>query len=175
MPVVPFEQINSFYPPDQYKLFIPISYKSMNRIREAKYYDAKQKGYSFIKYISSKATYYGTDIGENSFVMENNVIQPFSRIGNNVILWSGNHLGHHSVIGDNCFVASHAVISGSVRIGDNSFVGVNATIRDNLKIGKFNLIGAGTVILEDTSDYDVYTAKGGTVKIPKRSIDILHI
>jgi len=175
LPVVPFEEINSIFPPSDFKMFIPISYKSMNRVREKKYLEAKEKGYSFINYISSKAVYYGTAVGENSFILENNVIQPFSRIGNNVIIWSGNHLGHHSVIGDNCFIASQAVVSGNVRIGNNSFVGVNATIRDNLEIGKFNLIGAGTVILENTSDYDVYTAKGGTVKIPKKSTDILHI
>lgn len=103
------------------------------------------------------------------------MIQPYSRIGNNVIVWSGNHLGHHSVIEDNCFIASQAVVSGNVRIGGNSFVGVNATIRDNLKVGKYNLIGAGAVILKDTLDYEVYAAKGSTVKMPGRSIDVRHI
>lgn len=175
LPVIPFEDVDSIFPPDGYRMFIPISYKSMNRARERKYLEAKKKGYSFISYISSKAVYYGTAVGENCFILENNVLQPFSKVGNNVVMWSGNHLGHHSVVGDNCFVTSQAVISGNVSIGNNSFVGVNATIRDNLEIGRYSLIGAGAVILGNTSDYDVYTAKGSTVKLPKRSIDILHI
>lgn len=175
LPVVPFEEINNLFSPVDCKMIVPVSYKSMNTIREEKYLAAKKKGYSFIKYISSKALFYGTAVGENSIILENNVIQPFSRIGNNVIMWSGNHLGHHSIIGDHCFIASHSVISGNVMIGNNSFVGVNATIRDNVKIGKFNLIGAGALILADTADYDVYSAKGNTVKLPKKSVDILHI
>lgn len=173
--VIAFEEINKYYPPEEYKMFIPISYKSMNRIREARYIEAKGKGYSFISYVSSKASYYGSLIGENCFILENNVIQPFSCIGNNTILWSGNHLGHHSVIGNNCFIASHVVISGSVKVGDNTFIGVNATIRDNIEIGNYNLLGAGTVILKNTADYEVYSAKGGTMKIEKKSTEIKHI
>ena len=175
LPVIPFSEVNNIFSSEEYKMFIPVSYKSMNRAREEKYLEAKEKGYSFISYISSKAVYYGTTVGENCFILENNVIQPFSKIGNNVIMWSGNHLGHHSIIGDNCFITSHTVISGNVRIGNNSFLGVNATIRDNLTIGRYNLIGAGAVILKDTTDYDVYSAKNGTVKLAKRSTDILHI
>lgn len=49
LPVVPFEEITRSCPPDRYKMFVPISYKSMNRAREEKYLEAKAKGYSFIK------------------------------------------------------------------------------------------------------------------------------
>ena len=54
------------------------------------------------------------EIGENCFIFEANVIQPFVRIGDNVVMWSGNHIGHDSTIGSHCFIASHAVISGNV-------------------------------------------------------------
>jgi hypothetical protein len=37
------------------------------------------------------------------------------------------------------------------------------------------LIGAGSLILGDTEDYDVFTAKEGTKKIQKKSIDIKQI
>lgn len=174
LPVVPFETIEKVYSPNEYKMIIPISYKNMNHIRADRYYKAKEKGYSLISYISSKATYYGTPVGENTLIFENNVIQPFTKIGNNTILWSGNHVGHHTEIGNHCFVASHVVISGGVKIGDGSFLGVNSTIRDNIKIGKKNLIGAGSVILEDTEDEEVYSVKS-TFKINKKSTDIKHI
>lgn len=156
LPVIAYEDLLEIYPPEQFKLFIPISYKKVNQIRANKYIDAKGKGYSFISYVSSKARYYNTPVGENCFIMEDNVIQPFTEIGDNCILWSGNHIGHHTVIEDHCFIASHAVISGSVRIGEYTFIGVNSTIRDNIKIGKRNVIGAGALILKDTDDLSVY-------------------
>lgn len=175
LPVVCFEDIEREYPPSEYFISIPISYVSMNRVREEKYMAAKKKGYSFVTYISSKATYYGTPVGENSIILENNVIQPYTEIGNNVIMWSGNHLGHHARIGNHCFIASHVVISGSSQIGDFSFLGVNATIRDSISVGMFNLIGAGSVILKNTEDYSVFTSKESTKILPIRSIDLKHI
>ncbi len=175
LPVVCFEELSELYPPSEYKMSIPISYVSMNRVRTEKYLEAKKKGYSFVTYISSKATYYGTTVGENCIIMENNVIQPFSEIGDNVIMWSGNHLGHHSKIKDHCFITSHVVVSGSTTIGESSFLGVNATVRDNLNVGKFNLIGAGSLVLHDTEDYTVLSGTEGTRIIPVKSIDIKHI
>lgn len=174
LPVVPFEEIEKIYPPDKYKMSIPISYKKMNKIRAEKYYEAKKKGYTFITYISSKATYYGTPVGENCFIFENNVIQPFTQIGNNVILWSGNHIGHHAQIGDHCFIASHVVVSGAVKVGEYSFLGVNSTIRDSVVIEKENLIGAGALILKDTEEKEVFS-QHGTVRLDKLSNEMKRI
>ncbi|MCK5538518.1 MAG: acetyltransferase [Bacteroidales bacterium] len=159
LPVVAYEDLVEKYPPNEYKIFIPISYKKVNKLRAEKFRDAKEKGYECVSYISSKATYYNTPVGENCFIFENNVIQPFTKIGDNCILWSGNHIGHHTTIEDHCFLASHVVVSGSVTIGAYSFIGVNATIRDNIIIGKENVIGASSVILSNTEDRSVYPAK----------------
>lgn len=159
LPVVAYEDIDEKYPPHDYKMFIPISYKKVNKLRAKKFIDVKNKGYECISYISSKATYYDTPVGENCFVFENNVIQPFTKIGDNCVIWSGNHIGHHTVIEDHCFIASHVVVSGSVTVGEYSFIGVNATIRDNISIGKENVIGAGAVILNDTEDRAVFSSK----------------
>ncbi|EIU7613855.1 acetyltransferase [Vibrio vulnificus] len=169
LPVVDFESISKKYPPSEFKLFVPISYTGLNKVRANKYKEGKDKGYSFITYISSKARYYGTPVGENCFIFEDNVIQPFTEIGDNCILWSGNHIGHHTKIGNHCFIASHVVISGSVTVGDYSFIGVNATIRDNITIGNANIIGASTTILQSTEDKSVYASKS-TEKY-KRSSD----
>jgi sugar O-acyltransferase (sialic acid O-acetyltransferase NeuD family) len=159
LPVIAYEELIEKYPPSEYKMFIPISYKKVNKLRAEKYADAKAKGYGCVSYISSKATYYNTPVGENCFIFENNVIQPFTKIGDNCILWSGNHIGHHTTIEDHCFLASHVVVSGSVKIGAYSFIGVNATIRDNIQIGSENVIGAGSLILADTDDRAVFSPK----------------
>lgn len=157
LPVVAYEDIADMYPSEKFDMFIPISYKKVNKIRAEKFADVKSKGYKCISYISSKATYYNTPVGENCFIFENNVIQPFSKIGDNCIIWSGNHIGHHSVIKDHCFIASHVVVSGNVVIGKKSFLGVNSTIADNVNIGESNVIGSGAVIFKDTQDNSVYS------------------
>ena len=159
LPVVPFEDIENQFPPIDYKLFIPLSYTKLNKLREQKFSEAKAKGYEFITYIHPKATVASNaKIGENCFIFEDNTIQPFVTIEDNCILWSGNHIGHHSTIKSNCFIASHVVISGGCEIGQNTFIGVNATLRDHIKIGKSNVIGAGALILNDTEDNKVYMA-----------------
>lgn len=148
LPVVAFENIKKEYPPEDHEMFVAIGYAKTNQIREQRYYDAKAKGYKLATYISPNATYYGTPVGDNCFIFENNVIQPFTTIGNNVTLWSGNHIGHHSVIKDHCFIASHVVVSGACCIEENCFLGVNATLRDNITIGAKTVIGAGAAVMK---------------------------
>lgn len=138
-------------------MFIPISYQKLNKLRAEKYADAKERGYQFISYISSKAIYYGTPVGENCCILENNIIQPHSVIGNNCIIAQRNNIGHHCVIDDHCFITSDAVIGGGTVIGAYTFVGLNATIRNYIKIGKENIIGAGAMILSNTEDRAVYS------------------
>jgi sugar O-acyltransferase (sialic acid O-acetyltransferase NeuD family) len=159
LPVLDFNQIENKYPPNEFKMFLPISYNNLNKTRAERFNAAKKKGYKCISYISSKATYYNSPVGENCFIFENNVIQPHSIIGDNCILWSGNHIGHHTTIKDHCFLASHVVVSGGVTVGEYSFIGVNATIRDNIKIGRENVIGASSVILSDTNDKSVFSPR----------------
>ncbi|WP_100070046.1 hypothetical protein [Candidatus Odyssella thessalonicensis] len=44
LPVVPFESIESIYPPGQVKMFIPISYYKLNQLREKNIFKQKPKG-----------------------------------------------------------------------------------------------------------------------------------
>ncbi len=157
LPLVAFEDIEKFYNPVDYRVFIAIGYDHMNKDRTRLYLQAKKKGYIIASYVSSRAfVWRNVKIGENCFIFENNVVQPFAKIGNNVILWSGNHIGHHSTINDNCFISSHVVISGFCNIDKNCFLGVNSTIANGLKIKENCLIGAGTNIIKDTIANKVY-------------------
>ena len=167
--IVPFEELEDHYDPSQCYFYVAIVYTQLNRLRTRLYAEAKKKGYQPASYISSKAFVWNNcQIGEHSFIFENNVIQPFVKIGNNVILWSGNHIGHHSIIDDNCFISSHVVISGFVEVGKNCFMGVNATIANNVKISNDCLVGAGTLILKDTEEDKVIrgiaSEAGGSAK-----------
>lgn len=147
LPVIAFEEIQASFPPEDYEMFIALSYSEVNSIRKKKYFAAKAKGYKLASYISSRATILNNmSIGDNCFILENNTIQPFVSIGNNVTLWSGNHIGHHSAICDHVFIASHVVVSGGVHIGSQSFLGVNATLINNISIGDGCVIGAGALV-----------------------------
>ncbi len=157
LPVVPFERVEDIYPPDEYKMFIAIAYSGLNRVRANRYNEAKRKGYRLISYVCSKAMVWdNVKIGDNCFIFEANVIQPYVVIGDDVIVWSGNHIGHHTVIGKHCFIASHAVISGHVKMGKYCFIGVNATIRDGITIADDCIIGAHALIIKDTEKGGVY-------------------
>ena len=156
VPVVAFEDVAREFPADNYGMFIALSYSQVNRLRAEKFQAAKQKGYKLISYISPRATYYGTPVGENCFIFEDNTIQPFTTIGDNVTMWSGNHIGHHSTIGDHCFISSHVVISGGVTVEPYCFLGVNSTIRDHIKIGEQSVVGMGAMITKDCEPRGVY-------------------
>lgn len=157
LPLISFNRITNHFPPDKYDFFIALSYSNYNILREEKFKAAKRMGYSLVSYVSSKATILNNDaIGDNCFILENNVIQPFVTICDNVTLWSGNHIGHHSTIKENVFIASHVVVSGGVEIGKNTFIGVNSTVRDHITIGQNNIIGAGSLIMKSTKDNEIY-------------------
>ena len=161
LPVIAFEDLAKEFPKDSCGVFVAISYQKLNQVRADKCAAVQEAGYECLSYISSKATVWpGFQHGANSFVLEDNTIQPFARIGHNVTLWSGNHIGHHSTIEDNVFVSSHVVVSGNVVVGENSFLGVNSTIRDGVRLGSRNVIGAGAFIAQDTEDEGVYMVSG---------------
>lgn len=149
-PIVPFEEVAEHYPPSAYDLFVAVGYGQMNRLRARLFHEAKAKGYKLASYVSPRAmVWHDAVVGENAFIFESNVIQPFVTIGDDVVLWSGNHIGHHARIGSHVFISSHVVVSGFVAIGDYSFVGVNATFADNVTVGRDVLVGAGAVVLKN--------------------------
>ncbi len=169
LPVVPFENLEKIYPPNQYKMFIALSYTNMNKLREEKYFEAKQKGYELVSYVSSKCSNMSQyALGDNCFIFEDNTIQPFVKIGNNVTLWSGNHIGHHSVIKDHNFISSHVVISGHCTVESNCFLGVNATLAHKVTIAKETLLGAGAIIAKNTEEKGIYVPPR-TIKLDKTS------
>lgn len=159
-PVVPFEEITQRFPPETHDMFVAISYQKMNRIRSEKFSAAVEAGYMLAHHVSPQARVWDRLVVKpNTFIMEHNVIQPFSQIGQDTILWAGNHIGHHATIGDHCFLASHIVVSGAVSVGDYTFIGVNATLRDGINVGPRCLIGAGALLLEDTQPEQVFMAE----------------
>lgn len=153
LPVIDFEKIREEYSPEEYETFVAITYTKLNRVRKRLFLSCKQMGYRCASYISSRAfVWRNVEIGENSFIFENNTLQYHVKIGNNVVLWSGNHIGHRTVIEDDCWLTSHDVVSGFCHIGTGCFIGVNATLGDNVTLEKDIVLGAGALAVKDLSE-----------------------
>jgi sugar O-acyltransferase (sialic acid O-acetyltransferase NeuD family) len=175
LPAVPFEDVADHFPPEEYDLFLPISFKRMSHLRREKFERAKKLGYRCPSYVSSRATVWpDLDIGENCFIFEDNTIQPFVKIGDNCVLWSGNHIGHHTVIEDHVFITSQVVVSGCCTIGTHSFLGVNATVRDETILAEGTLVGMAAAITADTEPYDVWLAPR-SVRARKKSTSLASL
>jgi sugar O-acyltransferase (sialic acid O-acetyltransferase NeuD family) len=156
-PLVSLDQATSIYPPAEFDAFVAIGDTHLNRVRRRMVEWARSQGYSLASYVSSKAfVWRNVTIGENCFILENNVLQPFVEVGDNVTLWSGNHIGHRSVIEDDVFIASHVVVSGFCRVGRSSFLGVNAALAHGVSIAPDNFISMGAVVTRSTQPDSVY-------------------
>ncbi len=164
-PVIAMDNLTDTFPPDTYRAFVAIPASGLNARRMDMYERVRTLGYEFASYVSSKAfVWHNVTLGDNTFIFENNVIQPFASIGSGCILWSGNHVGHRSTLDDGVFIASHAVVSGYCRIGARSFLGVNCTIIDGVSIAPETVVGAGALVIRPTESRKVY---GG---IPARAL-----
>lgn len=149
-PVVPFEQLAQHCPPATHDLFVALSYSRLNSVRKAKYLEAKRLGYTLASYVSPRAVVLNPrGIGQNCFVQENCLVQPFATLGHNVTLWCGSTVAHHSTIGDHTFIAPSVAISGGVKVGEQCFIGINATLRDHISVGDRCVIAAGALVLSD--------------------------
>lgn len=172
LPLIPFEEIEKHYLPNQVDMHITIGYTKLNQLRQDAYNRAKAKGYKLANFVDSRIRLWPNNkFGDNVFIFEDNTIQPFAEFGSNIVLWSGNHIGHHAKIGSHTFITSHVVVSGFVEIGENCFLGVNATLRDSIKVGSRAVIGAGTLILKDVLDEQIYIGPK-TEAIDKNSKDL---
>jgi sugar O-acyltransferase (sialic acid O-acetyltransferase NeuD family) len=156
-PLVSLDEAVGLYPPGEFDAFVAIGDTQLNRVRRRQVDWCKGQGYALASYVSSKAfVWRNVAIGENCFVLEHNVLQPFVTIGDNVTLWSGNHIGHRSVIEDDVFMASHVVVSGFCRVGRSSFVGVNAAMANGVEVAADNFISMGAVINRSTEEDSIY-------------------
>ncbi len=161
LPVVGYETLEDVFPPNTHKLFVPLGFQRMNRLRAEKYLDARSRGYGFVSYVNSSIFRVAPIVvGENCFILENQSINLDVRIGNNVVIWSGNQIGDRSVIGDHVWITSQVAIAGDVTIGEHSFLGINSTISNNVVLAPGTFVGANALITKNTVKGGVYVVEG---------------
>jgi sugar O-acyltransferase (sialic acid O-acetyltransferase NeuD family) len=174
LPVVPFEEVASIYPPDAHKMHIAVGYVQLNRLRAQRYYQAKDLGYQLISYVSSRATAWpGSVIGDNCFIDAYSIVSPSAKIGNNVLVGTRCTIPHFTTVEDHCYLSGGVGLSGFVAVGSYCYIGTGAIIRNNITIGKECVIGAGALILEDTEERSVYM--GGPAELLPISSDKLPL
>ena len=171
LPIIPFEEIELQFSPNECSMLICVGFSKMNKKREKIFAEVKQKGYKLENFIHPSTYIWNEiEIGENCIILENNVIRPFVRIGNDVIIENGNIISHHSIIKDHSYITSHVVIAGHVTIESNCYLGINCTIRNRISIARESLIGAGAIILKNTREKEVYS--GQTVRLSGKSDEL---
>ncbi len=169
LPVVDFDQVQVLFPPDQFKLFVPLGSQNLNRLRYDKYMACKEKGYTLASYVSSTIQFGDElEVGENCFILENNSINFDVKIGNNVTIWSSNQIGDQSIVSDHCWITSNVCMAGHVKIMPFSFIGINASISNDVIIGEENFIGANSLITKSTGPKEVFL-NNQTAKAPLTS------
>lgn len=157
LPLIEADHCTDIFPPDEYKVFVAIGYKDMNRIRKEKMDWLRQQGYSFASYVDPSCQHLSTvSIGENCFIMENVVMQPRVCVEDGVFIGSGVCVSHDTKIKECAYIAVGTVIASYVTVGQNCFIGANATINNGIVMADYTLVGAGAYVSKSTTKYGAY-------------------
>lgn len=157
LPVVAFEAVETFFPPASCRMIAPLGWKGMNRLRERKVREARDKGYELLSFVADNADVAPEFIAlPNTIIQERVVIAPFSTVGANCSIRTGSIVSHHVTIGDSCLIAPGVTISGCATIGERSVLGTGCIVRDSIKVAPGCFIGAGAVVVRDTRENGTY-------------------
>lgn len=171
LPVVPFEEVENYFPPHQFDMFICMGYNQMNQSRKITFDCAKAKGYHIATYIHPSAIVL-SPMGEGCIVMEGAVIGAYCKIGKSNIFWPASHVAHHTEVNNFNFFTISVAVAGNIHIGDYCFFGNNCTIRNGITIGDRTLVGAGCYISSDTMSDSVHVPARSVCLEGKKSIEM---
>lgn len=162
IPVIGFTAIEKAFPPETHNMLIAVGFSEMNCLRQRKYVEAKQKGYSFINYIHPSVNWHDSlAIGENNIVLDHASIHPFTRLGDNNFISSNTNIGHGCHIDNHCWINAGVSVGGESTIKNYAFLGINATISHNIVVATKTFIGANTLINRNTDSGGVYLSSPG--------------
>lgn len=156
-PLIPFEDIQNVFAPEDHDMLIPLGYLRMNHLREERVNQAKLKGYQLQTYISPHSVIAkDIEIRENTLIYELAIVRANTTLGQNVIINAGANVGHDCKIGSHCFIAAGVVIGGKVNIGEYCVIGLGAILSPGISIASGSFIGAGTVATKDITESGLY-------------------
>lgn len=173
-PVVAYEELETYFPPEKYLLFIALGSNSVNTKRKSLYLQGKQRGYQFASFIHPRALVDpSAKIGEHCIIMENVVISTFCEIGEDTICFPSATITHHTSVGAHSFISSGFVVGGCSRIGERAFLGLSSVVNSRGDIGEGCFISSGTVVTQKIEDNSFVGRDGKIMKINEKNIGLL--
>ncbi|WP_341214061.1 NeuD/PglB/VioB family sugar acetyltransferase [uncultured Limimaricola sp.] len=157
LPVVPFDRVQEFFPPETHAMFVCVGYADRNIGRARVFAAAREMGYELPAAIDPRAIRNNAAIGDGSWIAEGVMLGVFSRIGCGCLINPGTAIAHHTAVGDFCYLAGNVTIAGDCRIGERTMLGAGAIVRDGVEIAPGSLIGAGAVVLRSIETSGIYT------------------
>lgn len=162
LPLVPFSRVQDTFDPATCKMIIAMGFIEMNELRERKYAEACQKGYSFASFVHESVIIHDdVVIEDNCIILDHVSIHPGCRIGQGTFISSNVNIGHDCVLGSSTWVCSGVSVAGGCEIGPGCFLGVNASLGHWVRLGARNFIGANTLITKSTEADQVYLSASG--------------
>jgi len=156
--VLDFERIEETHPPLTHDMFVAIGPTRMNGVREAKFLEARAKGYRLASYVSPRAVCESA-IGENTFVADMAVIAPFVTIGHDNYFYDGAICSNDSIIGNHCYLAPRSYVGSLCEVRDNSILGAGSVLKSGVVVARQTLVGASAYISVHTEEKGVYGEK----------------
>lgn len=153
--VFDFERIEETHPPATHDMFVAIGPSRMNGLREAKFLEARAKGYRLASYVSPRSVCESA-IGENTFVADMVVIAPFVRVGEDNYFYDGAICSNDSIIGNHCYFAPRSYVGSLCEVRDNSILGAGSVLKSGVVVARQTLVGASAYISTHTEEKGVY-------------------
>ncbi len=161
-PVVPFDTVETVFPPETHALFMGIGFRDMNAARRRRFDEGRAKGYSFAGYIHpSVMAHDGVTIESPAVVLDHVSVHPGSAVGAGAFISSNVNIGHDCTVGAGSFINSGVCLGGATVLGEDCFLGINATVGDGVTLGARTFVGANTLVTRDTADDTVCYASPG--------------
>ena len=158
-PVHAFEEVERHCAPDRHDMIIPLRYSKMNKLREAIFNAAVEKGYDLPGFIHPSCLISPeAKIGRNVIMFQSCVVRSDAQIEDNSILWNRVLVESGAGIGAHCFIAGGAILQTDCRIGPNSFVGPKNTIESGCIVGRECVIGTGGLVQSHCQDGAIFGA-----------------
>lgn len=171
LPVIPFDELTSRFPPDEYDILVGVGYSKMNDNRRKTFAACKEAGYGIASYIHSTCSVHTDDIGEGNIMLERCLVYPFSKIGDGNLMFDTVNISHDSVIGSFNFFAGGTDLCGYVTIGDNCYFGKGCVLDNEFVAADYTLVGAGAYARGKTEPYEVIVPQRSVRLDGKRSTD----
>lgn len=167
-PLVPFDELG---PADaeRWDALLAVGYSQSGDVRRRAFGALKGAGFTVRNFVHPTCQYYGDEMGEGNLLLESTVVGFGARLGHANLLWTGANVGHDDEIGSFCTLCATASFGGFTTVGDNCFFGLNATVRDHIHVAPYTLVGAGASLTHDSSEGDVYVARGTEKASPEKA------